>query len=49
MVNALMASMNRDPDCDVRPRGPECPLDVDSGRPQRKQALLVQMVVREKL
>jgi hypothetical protein len=33
----------------VGSRDPQCPLYVDTGRPRRKQALLVQMVVREKL
>jgi hypothetical protein len=28
MVNALMTSISREPDCDVSCRGPECPLDV---------------------
>ena len=43
LVSALSAQLRRT-DID-----PQCPLYVDTGRPGRKQALLVQMIVREKL
>ena len=37
MVNALMTSISREPDCGVRSCGPECPLDAedrDRGTPR---------------
>ena len=33
MVNALMTSISREPDCDVHRRDWRWPLNVDTGRP----------------